>query len=435
MRGRLATATAVVTLWRGGGQERGSAAEDGGKAQMLEAECFWYNSAERCVVPVPPSVEVGSSRRWPRLLGLGAAKSGTTVTARMLEMTGQYIIGDGKLADHQSCCFGETSFFVKETLWSQGLEGYAKCFPRVKTNGIVGYYEKAPIYSFVTLVPFLARAYLSPDLKIIFSIRDTFDNDVSQYVFFKLPQQNTTYPAWVKSRVQSHAAFESCRARRFAAFVDAASEPTQIHRLYDPASFDSLARVNQIEDHLQIACEGGQTGAADGDVEGPFRLHFRGLHLRQLRTLIVTDVVERWSRVFPRPEQWLCYTNEELVTDPAGAKRKIFDHAGVRDGLRVEEETPRQVDTNRSVGRLLTRTRDLVALGINLHREGSVLEDPTDAEIIQVLLDAKRRLLDYVATRVRCAALDRFAHICGFTPSYDPYRRCIPDADLAAQGA
>ena len=338
------------------------------------------------------SLEKGSGKRWPTLLGVGPAKSGSTIVADILEWSGRVVVG--KLP----CCKGETNFLVNRRNFTQGLRKYADFF-EVPAEKVVGYYDKTPEYAVDYLAPFRGAAFLNPKrVRLIFTMRNHLDMDASQFFHFKVDKN---YNDWVPERIENLKVIEDCRKKTFSSLF---SSTLSLKDLYDRSIF-SVESTLRVEETIQETC-GYQRNSRANILRGHF----------------FENLIRRWTHVFPDTD-YLCVANEDLVMNPAHSMKRIYAFVGLGD-IPVEA-TGSHLDPNRTLHKLVKAT--LRQQQTTNDEEGTTTQASTlfnDHDIRLNTLATQKKLLDYLTQETSCHDLQLLHDVCGFTPNYVPFRHC-----------
>ena len=349
-----------------------------------------------------PSFEVGSQARWPNMLGIGPAKSGSTITADMLSWTGKVVLGS------MECCRGETQFLVKEELFGKGLSRYRDFFEEITKEGVVAYYDKTPSYDTDFLVPFRALAFLGPKLKLIFTMRNPVDLDASQYFHFKVHQAKVLYSDWLRLRMRKYEELATCRSNAYGR-LPRTKDPelrrldekeTSLRDLYN-ASYYSVAEAGFVEDAIARQCPDAKE------------------HVNMLGSQLYAANLRRWIRLFPSKDSLFCYSNEDLLRDRLDVKTRLFDFVGIDPKKFIAADKQFDPpDANRTLHRLAAATDDILAA-----RQLETTSKNTD-DIVDSILTSQQLLVDYLASHTSCSDVRRLEDICGYAPSYDSFKRC-----------
>jgi len=378
-----------------------------GAATGATDNCYLERDAERvCVERETASFAINSTQRWPTVLGIGPAKSGSTITADMMHWTGKVLLGS------MGCCRGETMFLSKESEYRKGLRHYASFFEPVTTEGVVAFYDKTPLYDVDFLVPFRALAFLGPSLKLVFTMRNPVDMDASQYFQYQIPKTQTLYVDWVRRRMDKHTAIATCRSERFQELLAAESrdqEPLELRDLYDASKF-SLTEVNFFENYLARKCPDPRD------------------HDAMLGTSLFAANLRRWLRVFPDRGQLLCNSNEDLLSDSAAVRERLFAFVGIPYDHVEPLTTNSSYDANRTLNRLVVASeRVLLESSVSSSKRRHLRRSADDTgAVVESILATQRKLVTFLAAYTSCQDVQLLTDACGpdYTPHYDIFARC-----------
>ncbi|KAJ8603539.1 hypothetical protein CTAYLR_004874 [Chrysophaeum taylorii] len=319
------------------------------------------------------------SQRWPNVLGIGPAKSGSTALAHLLHsvprvVTGNKTYATGVWEDYPY----EVAWLYRPEMVAKGLASYSKYFPP-NENAVV-FFEKTPKYSAHSLVPYRARTFLSNKLKLVLTTRGLLDLDASLYLY---REKLVTYREWFEARVRAHEAWADCRERRFRVIT---GNTITIESLHDPDYFDWQA-ASGAEHDLANVC--GAVASVDANVT-----RFRDW----ISEIFVVWSLRRWTLVFPHEQNFLCIDSDSIKANPEMEQSRIFDFVGLPDQKYVP-----------AAKKVLKATRTPTDRLVDVQIAKGVPED--DVPLLQ------KALLDWGRARTRCRDVDAFKRVCGYVPS------------------
>jgi hypothetical protein len=262
--------------------------------------------------------------RWSTFLGIGPAKTGSTAVFDMLTKHQNVSMGNSYMGG-LPCCGSELYFFSveREREIYGGTKRYSLFFDKrnnLKGSAVVAG-EKTPRYSYDPLAAYRAGAMLHRPVKLIFTVRDELEADMSLYMARHIATKyKADYLEWVGPRVAIFKEWMQCRQTFFSKLAIPLSDGNitymNLRDINDPTKY-TWQTAAQIESYLYKFCQQGRT---------PPRLAFymedyiqERLHAANLR---------RWIHVFGR-ENLLCIQNEDMSRHPQLVQTAVTEFLGL----------------------------------------------------------------------------------------------------------
>jgi len=347
---------------------------------------FTGNGRSLTCTPTAPDLKEGN--RWPDILGIGPAKSGSTHLSQLVMDEGIAIVGNATLGG-RTCCGPELYWLLDEKEMSRGRHSYSKYF-KTSPDFRTVFFEKTPHYSADMRVPYRARVFLGSQVKLIFTLRPPLALDASLYMH-REAYTKKSYPEWVQERVDAYLGWIKCRKNFMQSTVTEDYHTDHItnsylNKLLDSTSFDWRTSA-LIETHMSKHC------AKEYD--------------DTLNEALVVNGMRRWLHVYNNPEQWLCITTDMY-------KQENLVLQALRNFVRHSKE---QVWTARNITHRL-----------NLH---SIKEPQYEGRLMMRLMEVHKdrypekinelnstisRLGTFIDERRGCEDHIVFLRACGFIP-------------------
>lgn len=288
---------------------------------------------------------------FPTFIGIGGPKSGSTSMVLRLSEHLNIEIGESTRGG-QTCCGPELYVMINGALEAEGLSTYKKFYPDKIGGEIKQIGEKTPSYSEDPLVPYKVKALLGDDTKVLYTIRDMIDMDVSHYFHSKeygrMDTKDMTYWEWVDRRVNAQSRFLKCRENHFQMMVvpDGAMSKEWFIKLEDLYTTDMLhpKDVQMIENYLTHRCT---AGSDPNIVEHVDRSYLPLRDIPDMGGLTHSVNLKRWRHVVGA-DNFMCITDRDQFCDTEGTAYKVLRFLGVDatppDGypapnpVRIEEE-------------------------------------------------------------------------------------------------
>jgi hypothetical protein len=285
-------------------------------------ECFptTDNKNFYCGKADDPYTEHGP--RWSTFLGIGPSKTGSTALFHMLKMHANVTIGDSWRGG-QACCHDELYFFSDQGEFKiryGSLAQYSSFFDDPVHKVMAG--EKTPLYSIDTYAPYRVATLLQRPLKLIFTIRNELEADISLYSYRKIASKfKASYLEWLQPRVEMLNKWMKCRLQSFIDMlipdVNKKSQYVSFTNLYDSAYFD-WRTSRSIEYYMRRRCGSGHDGATT----------FYPIFQDYLQERLYAMNLKRWVQVFGQ-ENILCVWNDDLLFHPAKVQAKVTEFLGL----------------------------------------------------------------------------------------------------------
>lgn len=359
-----------------------------------QASCFiikFDNGKDgfRCTRAEVPQLNTPYAPKWPTVLGIGPAKTGSSSLGHRLDTAPTVLVG------HNHAGGIELGWLSNQAVVN-GIMGYAAHFNHSQdlSPDLVQAYEKTPSYSGHPLVPYRARAFMSTNLKLLFSTRTLFELDGSLYLFKKANLLNFTYYGWLHARIRSYDNWIECRRRVFEAIMLPASDGTvlKLDDIYNTTYF-SPESTSFIEGEIYKEC-----GTCHDDTPGSC-----------FANIMIVNSLKRWIHAFPNRDNILCVDISQRIDDPVGTLQKINSFLGIHD----DSVTPKDGERGNSHADVSTFDR-IVESQIELTPERSRKEIEKEvSELRDLLLETGRKY-------VPCRDIEFFKEVCGYYPlGYD----------------
>lgn len=398
--------------------------------ESTQFHCFYLGSTPlsqskmRCAAPEPPDKGL---QRWPNVLGIGPAKSGSTATAALLHSLSRVTVADKNLVTHRDVPYAfEIDWYHHPTEMSQGPSSFAKYF----ANGNRIYFEKTPTYSADTLVPYRVRAF-SHDIKLVFTTRSFIELDASLYFWRQCDSQKISYETWLSTREDAYEEWEACRTRIFRNILIPTDRRVDVDNLQDDAFF-SWEESEKIESEIHRQCGEGRPEFGERDKR-------RAFFTDMLKEVFVVSSLKRWAHVFPS-KNIFCLDSVNATLNPDLTQRRLFDFLGLYD-----EPTKEPVYNHVSppvFDRLVTSQLQFVNPNATRHglrgpqRTRSKTQKKRQKEhqrdrfrkaqdsVRSVVHGLQERLVAIARRHTRCQDVQAFQDVCGYYPQ--GYEFCLP---------
>jgi hypothetical protein len=253
---------------------------------------------------------------WATVVGIGPPKSGSTQFIQLL-------------ASHQNVSMGfkngsamELAFFNRD-FSEGGLSRYQSYFQR--EEGIIHYVEKTPAYAFSKDAPYMMRTFLHKQLKLVYTIRDAAEEDLSWYMHQRRSViKKLNYGMWVKKRIKAWKMQQACRDKAFHSFLLPTSRatPKSIHvldDLFNELHFDWFTSY-LIERHMRFECSSKAITSSPKKLK--FANHFASEYDIKFGSAVEMDHytnLRRYVHVFSR-ESIICVRDTDLHSTDRRAK-------------------------------------------------------------------------------------------------------------------
>lgn len=231
-----------------------------GSVVGVQMECFERKKGDiKCV-----KRESNIDMLYPTFLGISPPKSGSTSLHRMLSSHPNVVTGN-KCLDESKCGY------IPEVASLYELEknnlGLAQVLPYFNVSkrfddgrDVLAVGEKTPGYAFNIQSPYTAHAFFGPDLKLIYSLRDMVDEDISYYMHRRKEKSlnKVTFVDWVNARIKTHIETRQCKESALATLyslplLNGAKDWMKLDDLVDP-TFVSWQDARMIEFDLATRC-------------------------------------------------------------------------------------------------------------------------------------------------------------------------------------
>jgi len=243
----------------------------------------------RCAREELPPLGSGWADRWPTVVGIGPAKSGSSSL-------------NGYMSSLPECSNqatkGEPNFFNTNSKVAKGLSWYHYGGESLMNMTLL--YEKSPSYSSSTLAPYTIRMFLGERAKLIFTTRDILELHSSLYLYLEVDKAKVSYADYVHHRIAVYEAVTLCHERNLPGLLipegDGRPLNLSLRDIHDPTIFDWQS-ANTLDLALAAACPAHKMPVPklpQGATDRPFGF---GLPVQALR---------HWAFVFPRSDQLLC---------------------------------------------------------------------------------------------------------------------------------
>lgn len=363
-------------------------------SQEPQASCFtikFENGRDgfRCTRAETPQLNIPYAPKWPTVLGIGPAKTGSSSLGHRLDSAPNVLVG------HNHAGGIELGWLSNEGVVN-GIMGYAKHFNHSQelSPEFVQAYEKTPGYSGHPLVPYRARAFMSTNLKLLFSTRTLFELDASLYLFKKANTLNFTYHGWLHARLKSYDNWVECRRKAFELIMLPASDGTvlTIDDIYNTTYF-SPESTSIIEGHIYKEC-----GLCHDNTPGNCFVN-----------VMIVSNLRRWIHAFPNRDNILCVDISQRIDDPIGTLQRINEFLGIKD----QSVTSKDGERGNSHADISTFDRIVESqMELTPDRSRNDIEREV-AELRDLLHETGRKY-------VPCSDIEFFKDVCGYYPlGYD----------------
>lgn len=283
-----------------------------------KVDCYWSRNLEKLRCVKVENQNNGNGPRWPNFIGIGPAKTGSTSLFDLLAKHENVSIASNEYAD-RPCCGSETYFLVNAADMNRGASIYSSFFkPISKTNNnentILMAGEKTPCYSYATMVPYHAAAHLKQPVKLIFTIRDAVESDISLYLYRGIDiKYKVSYLEWVTPRVEIFVKYMKCRKDLFNSFLvpdsHGRTDYATVRDMYNASRFSWKDTANMETLIFKTCFQELPPGLAFPLYDHiPERLH--------------AENMQRWIHVFGR-ENFLCIENDDQIQQPEKVQERV----------------------------------------------------------------------------------------------------------------
>jgi len=297
----------------------------------------WVEPGGYCFAEEPYVYDPDTKDIWAGFIGIGPARTGTTVLFNALGSHPEIQLGDPAL-NEQTCCEGsELYFFERDDMLLNGMEYYKRFFgPRQSGVRIAG--EKTPRYSDNPLVPYRVRAALGPKVKLIFTIRNPMEAVISLWRMRMSNRGNDSqvgFETYIAQLLSQQTAYDHCtndKVKR-ALHKHGALAPGYSMGLFEAFRFLGLTwKQAQRLDELAYPCwaqldkirlEEMQEQDVLMDTGG-----IAGIMDERLQHYFMRDNLQRWTNIFGK-DQILCVWNDELKNNGKEVLNKVAEFLGV----------------------------------------------------------------------------------------------------------
>jgi len=281
-------------------------------------------SGRYCIRESPPP-EPSSEDIWPEFIGIGPARSGSTVLMMTLAAHPQVQVGDPAL-NNQTCCDGsELYFFEHDDKFIKGLDYYKGFFgsrkPGVRIAG-----EKTPRYSDHPLVPYRIRSMLGPKMKFVFTVRDPLEALISLFYYRKKTaaeeehgqsfDSDVSFKDYAESLLDVQVAYSHCIDEKTHVALDTLGA---VGKGIYMTIFEAFQTMDLGFEHAQqldeaaYSCWIGSTGNYTDD---------------RLQHYYFVDNLTRWRLVFG-DENVMCVWNDEFRRDGLTVSNRVASFLGL----------------------------------------------------------------------------------------------------------
>lgn len=291
-------------------------------SEPAKIECFWSSDGAQLRCVRPEEQDIGKGPRWSNFLGVGPVRTGSSAMFTMLEKHNGVSIGDAARGG-AGCCGSELYSFWTPTeplAVKGGVKWYSSFFDqRIPSIEMAG--ERTPMYSYDTLAAYRAGAMLHRPVKLIFTIRDELESDISLYLMRGFARKfKIDYSEWIKPRVAVFQNYLQCRRDYFKTLAITNStggrDYLSVAEINNPAEY-TWQTAGLIENFLYRKCKQGRPATRPLFEMTDF-IQER-LHAANLR---------RWIHVFGR-ENLLCIQNEDMLRHPQLVQTAVTEFLGL----------------------------------------------------------------------------------------------------------
>ena len=182
----------------------------------MEIECYdHWDHTFKCY-----HSEKNEQHLWPTFIGIGPAKSGSSSMHRAVASHKNVAIGE--LCTSPGECSPELHALDtvgRDFLTLNAVTTYFNVTKLTNNKKVLAVGEKTPHYASSDSAPYIAHALLGPNLRLIYTIREPVEEDLSWYNHRHASGLDVDFPTWVNDRIEFGEAMLSCKRSAVTTFA------------------------------------------------------------------------------------------------------------------------------------------------------------------------------------------------------------------------